>query len=337
MVTLKRVFSSVVLLLIAIVSLSLVPLKAESPIGTSFNFSIETKMGDQAAVVSDLGEKAYGSTVTIDAGSYALTGYTFVTYIVNGKVESSLPANNTFTVTSDLDVNAFYKPNGTVMVAFMDSNQDMLSVQYITSGGNAIAPATSGLSKPGLVVSSTTPWSDDYTGVTEDTVLWVVYENAGTETYSLTVNNGTADDTTYSYNEVATVTASGTGIFQYWYMDGNIVSLQPTYSFTVLDNKEITAVYTGESTGTTPESLFISLSDSYSVKTSYSTYIGQFYLPTGNEMIEFGLIASDTPGDITLATDGVEKIRSDKFNPDTGEFVRSLLDSTYSGKNIELI
>jgi len=334
MVTVKRVFSSIVLLLIAFVSLSTFPLKAASPIGTSFNFSIETKMGDQDAIVTDLGSKTYGSTVTVDAGSLASTGYTFVTYIVNGKVESTLPANNSFTVTSDLDVNAFYKPNGSVMVAFMDSNQDMLSVQYISSGADATAPSTTGLTKPGLVVSSTTPWSGDYTGVTEDTVLWVVYENAGTETYSLTVNNGTADDTSYAYNEVATVTASGTGTFQYWYMDGNIVSLQQTYSFTVLDNKEITAVYTGEETGPTSEALFLALSDPYAIKTSYSTYVGQFYLPTGHEMVEFGLIASDTPGDITLATSGVEKIRSDKFNPSTGEFVRSLLDSTYSSKNI---
>jgi uncharacterized protein YjdB len=117
-------------------------------------------------------------------------------------------------------------------------------------------------------------------------------------------------------------------------MNGNIVSLQPTYSFTVLDDTEINAVYTGEATGPTAETPFISLSEPYAIKTSYSTYVGQFYLPTGHNMVEFGLIASDTPGDITLDTSGVEKIRSDKYNADTGEFVRSLLDSTYQDKNI---
>jgi uncharacterized repeat protein (TIGR02543 family) len=330
----KKLYLSLVLLLMSLVTLSSIPLKAATPIGTTFEFSYETKMGDAAAsVAATIPDKAYGSTVTIDGGSLAASGYTFVTYIVNGKVEYALPDQHTFTVTSDLDITAFYKPDGTVMVAFMDANQDMLKVEYITSGGNATPPSTSGLEKPGLEVSVSTPWSGSYTGVTQDTVLWVVYESAISETYTLTVNNGTGSGT-YDYNEVATVTANGTGTFQYWFMNGNIVSLQPTYSFTVLDNNEINAVYTGEATGPNAETPFISLSEPYAIKTSYSTYVGQFYLPTGHEMVEFGLIASDTPGDITLDTLGVEKIRSDKYNADTGEFVRSLLDSTYQDKNI---
>jgi uncharacterized repeat protein (TIGR02543 family) len=328
----KKLFLSVLMLLLTFVAISLVPVRAETPIGTTFDFSIETKIGNNEAIVTNLGNKTYGSTVTIDAGSYNPSNE-FVTYIVNNKVEPNIPANNTFIVTSDLDITAIYKPVDTIAVSFMDANQDLLSVQFIASGANATAPNISGLVKPGMQVSATTPWSGSYLSVTEDIVLWVVYEPVITEALTLTVNNGTGSGS-YDYNEVATVTASGSSTFQYWSLNGNIVSLQSTYSFTVLADTEITAVYTGEATGENPESLFISLSDSYALQTSYSTYVGQFYLPTGHEMVEFGLIASNTPGDITLNTAGVEKIRSNKFYADTGEFVRSLLDSSYASKNI---
>jgi uncharacterized repeat protein (TIGR02543 family) len=51
-------------------------------------------------------------------------------------------------------------------------------------------------------------------------------------------------------------------------------------------------------------------------------------------MIEYGLIVSDLYGDITLDTPDVEKIRVNKFNPNTDEFAKSLLDNDYSSKNI---
>jgi hypothetical protein len=291
-------------------------------------------MGDAAAsVAATIPDKAYGSTVTIDGGSLAASGYTFVTYIVNGKVEYALPDQHTFTVTSDLDITAFYKPDGTVMVAFMDANQDMLKVEYITSGGNATPPSTSGLEKPGLEVSVSTPWSGSYTGVTQDTVLWVVYESAISETYTLTVNNGTGSGT-YDYNEVATVTASGTGNFQHWLKDGVIVSLNPVYSFTVVDDTEVTAVFDGVETSPDPTSLFINLLPYSGLRLNYTTYIGQFVLPTGEELIEFGLLISDFAGGITFDTPDVVKKRVDKYNPDTGEFVASLIDSTYGSKNV---
>jgi uncharacterized repeat protein (TIGR02543 family) len=333
MVMMKKLYLALVLLLMSLVTLSSIPLKAATPIGTTFGFTYETKMGTNEAVPSTTISKTYGSTVTIDGGSLASEGYTFVTYIVNGKVEYALPDEHTFIVTSDLDITAFYKPDDTIMVAFMDANQDMIEVQYVASGASVTAPSTDGLSKPGYVVAAT-PWSGTYNNPTQDTVVWLQYTLDVLDAYTVTVNNGSADDTSYAYNEVATVTASGTGNFQHWLKDGVIVSLNPVYSFTVVDDVEITAVFDGVEASPNPTSLFINLLPYSGLRLNYTTYIGQFVLPTGEELIEFGLLISDYAGGITFDTPDVEKKRVDKYNPDTGEFVASLIDSTYGSKNV---
>ncbi|MFA7076751.1 MAG: discoidin domain-containing protein, partial [Candidatus Izemoplasmatales bacterium] len=328
----KKLSLSITLFLAVLVTFSFIPLRAASPIGSTFDFTIETKIGDNEAVVTSLGNKGYGSKVTIDAGSYNAENE-FVGYIVNGKVESMLPSNHSFTVSSDLNITALYKPTGTIAVAFMDSNQDLLDVSFISSGANATPPNISTLNKPGLEVSSSTPWSGSYSSVTEDSVLWVVYESTILETSILTVNNGTGSGT-YDYNEIATVTASGTGNFQYWENEGVIVSLNPEYTFTVVDDTEITAVYDAVEVSPDPDSLFINLLPYSGLRPDYTTYIGQFVLPVGEEIVEFGLLISDLAGEITFDTPAVEKKRVQKYNPLTGEFVVSLLDSSYGGKNV---
>ncbi len=327
----KKIYLGFVMLLMMVVTLSAVPLKAASPVGSSFNFSVNTKIGTNEAVVTDLGSRDYASTVSFDAGT-ANPDYEFVTYIVNDKVESGLPASHTFLVTSDLEVTALYKPDGTIAVAFMDANQDLLRTAFVASGGSVTPPDISGLAKPGYEVSST-PWSGAYNNPTEDTVVWVQYTSTVAATLTLTVNNGTGGGT-YDYNEVATVVASGTGNFQHWENEGVIVSLNPTYSFTVVDDTEVTAVFDGVEASPDPDSLFINLLPYSGLRTDYTTYVGQFVLPDGEDMVEFGLLISDYAGGITFDTPGVTKLRSDKYNPDTNEFVRSLIDATYASKNV---
>jgi uncharacterized repeat protein (TIGR02543 family) len=279
-----------------------------------------------------LGSKSYGDSVTIDAGTYN-TDYDFVTYIVNGKVESALPANHTFIVSSDLEITALYKPNNTVMVAFMDSNQDMLSIQYVPSGNSATPPDVSGLTKSGYEVAIS-EWSGSYTAVTEDTVLWVQYTPLIGDTFTLSVTNGTADQATYNYNEVATVTASGTGNFQHWEKDGYIMSLNPTFSFTVLDNIELTAIYDDVEASPNPDSLFINMSMNSALDMVNMLFVGQFVLPEGNSLVEYGFITSTYEGGITFDTPDVVKIRSNKYFAQTNEFVRSISFEFFMGNNI---
>ena len=326
----RKIYTSfLVIVLSCLVFPFLFSVKADTtnPVGTTFEFSLNTKFGDSAPTVTSLGTKTYGDVVTIDAGSIDHSGYEFVTYIVNGKNEPSLPQSNEFIVSEDLTVTAFYKPTGTYAVAFMDSNQDTLKVEYVANSGSASAtpPSTSTLSKPGYIVSVSEPWSGSYTDVTEDRVLWVQYTLDDSNTYTLSVNNGTGGGT-YAYNEVATVVGTGSGNFQYWLMDGNIVSLQSTYSFTVLGDTEITAVYAG-SASPTADSLFISLSSAYALKTGYNSYVGQFYLPAGNDLVEFGILAHSSDGEFTFSdSTGLTKYRANQYNASTGEFVLSLND-----------
>jgi uncharacterized repeat protein (TIGR02543 family) len=326
----KKFLFSLVFGCLMIAVLSTFTLKASNPIGSSFYFDFETKIGSNETVVSDLGNMNYGSTVTIDAGSYN-TDFDFVTYIVNGKVEPNLQANHTFLVSSDLDITALYKPESTVMVAFMDSNQDMLSIQYVASGESATPPDTSSLTKPGLEVASPA-WSGSYNSLTEDTVLWLLYQSTVVDTYELMVNDGSGDKGTYNYNEVATVTASGTGNFQHWEKDGMIVSLNPVYSFTVVESSTLTAVFDTELTSPDTDTLFVNAILYSGLVDDYMTVVGQFVLPETESLIEYGVIASSFQGGITLDTPDVEKIRSDKYNPNTNEFVRSLPMNSFSDK-----
>ncbi|MBI9008566.1 MAG: InlB B-repeat-containing protein [Tenericutes bacterium] len=310
-----------------------VTVKADSPVNTSFNFTIETKVGTADAVVSDLGLKEYGSSVTIDAGTYN-PSYEFAFYIVNGKVEASLPESHDFLITSDLEITALYKPDATFAVAFMDSNQEMLDVQFVSSGGSALAPDPNGMVKPGYVLNEVTPWSGSYTGVTQDTVCWVQYVSAVPGSIELTVTNGSADQATYDFNEVATLTASGTGNFQFWMNQGMIVSQNPTYSFTVVEAGSYIAIYDETEASPDPTSLFVSLVQYSGYVTDYRTFVGQFVVPAGEDLVEYGYLVSDYPGGITFQTPDVQKMRANKYNPETNEFVGSFSDATYSEKTI---
>jgi uncharacterized repeat protein (TIGR02543 family) len=324
----------IVLLLFCFSAFGLAQVKADAtnPVGTSFNFSIETQFGEAEPTVSDLGSKDYGSKVIIDANSYASEGYEFVTYVVNDKVEPALPASNEFIVAEDLDVLALYREDTKYSVLFTDSNQDFLKVEFVDKTGTADAtpPSTASLAKPGYVVSTTSPWSGSYDDVTTNLMLFVQYDKTILSSYTLSVENGTGGGS-YEYNEVATVTADSATDFQYWLMDGNIVSLQTTYSFTVIDNTTIIAVNAQGDVNTTADSLFIALSSPYSLFGGYDTYVGQFNLPAGNDLVEFGILTYSGDGVFTLDTasgTGVNKYRCDNYLAETGEFMVSL-DTSY--------
>lgn len=308
-------------------SLIQVKVEASNPVGTNFEFSIQTKFGEAAPTVSNLGSKDYGSKVVVDANSYLSEGYEFIAYVVNGKVEPTLPASNEFIVSSDLHVEALYREDTKYSVLFIDSNQDFLKVEFVDKSGtaDATAPTTASLAKPGYVVSTTSPWSGSCVDVTSNLVLHVQYDKTILDSYTLSVENGTGAGT-YGYNEVATVTANTVVGFQYWLNNGVVASLQPTYSFTVLEDTNLTAVYFEDNSTThIADSLFISLSNPYSFTGGYDTYVGQFNLPAGNELVEFGILAYNGNGEFTLdEIDGVSKFRCDDYLEQTGEFMVSL-------------
>jgi len=328
----KKLSVFILLALLCFSALGLMEVKADTtnPIGSSFEFSLTTRFGNAIPTETSLGVKDYGSKVVIDADSYASSGYDFVAYIVNDKLEPTLPANNEFIVSEDLDVLALYKEDTTYAVTFVDSNREFVTVQFVDQSGtaDAIPPDPSSFSKPGYSLS-TTPWSGSYEDVTEDRTLYVQYDKVIADSYTVTVENGDGGGS-FGYNEVATVTATGTGTFQYWLNNGELVSLQSTYSFTVLHDHTLTAVYfNDEETTFSSESLFITLSQPYDFIGGYNTFVAQFYLPAGNDLVEYGLMTYDGDGSFDLSTGvGVTKYRCNNYFAETGEFMASL-DTSY--------
>ena len=257
------------ILVVLFVTATTIAVIANDPIGSTFDFTIYTQIENGVPVgETAIPNKLYGSTVTFDAGTVN-TNYDFVMYTVNGKIEFGLPESNTFIVYYELYVNVIYRDQSNFMVAFIDANQDLLEMKFVPSDG--FSDAESSTMEPfnpipGYVISDIEPWTGgSLLDVTEDRVLWVNYVPDSTsplvtENLYLTVTDGTADLTEYSFNQVATVNADDIPLsnFQYWEKDGMIVSYNQEYSFTMLENTAITAVF-AQTPSPNADILFINL------------------------------------------------------------------------------
>jgi uncharacterized repeat protein (TIGR02543 family) len=346
----KKLFLSLFLIFGLFIGLSYTHVQADSqgPINEQFSFNWSINLPSQAA--DDALETAltvdYGDNVTFDVGTLTPEGYTFVGFQLNGKVElnASKFTEDGIRVTQDTDVDAFFKANGETAVIFMDANQDFIETRYtdvddLVIYDESTNPIPDHLAnpKPGLVAQGWTANGTDLIDFsvdtfTEDTVVYVKYGvDPSQSTSTLTVINGdlaTGEpvDGVYDYNEVATVEASGSGTFQYWLKDGIIASLQSTYSFTMIADTTVEAVF-DESANYDPDDAFITISAPYAIRDGYNSLVGQFHVPSGHDLIEYGILAADLEGGITFNTPSVEKIRSNKYYPVTNEFMMSFPDS----------
>lgn len=283
----------------------------------------------------------YGEQVSIDAGTLPQSGYEFVGFLENDKVNPSLNTSMSFSVYNDMDIELFYKPENSVAVIFMDANQDYIKVMYTDQTGETptnyidtssdTIPDYNTYSKPGLSPNGWNVGGTVYTDLssiafTEDSVVYVSYADSSTS-HSLSVINGSGTGT-FDFNETVTVTTeNGDGNFKYWLKDGFISSTDTSYSFTMAGDHILEAVYTSTSVQV-PSGNIITVSPPLSIETGFTTLLGQFQIADGEEMVEYGVIHSDDSGTITLDTVGVTKQRSNKYNPNTNEFVLSFEDAT---------
>jgi hypothetical protein len=278
----------------------------------------------------------YGDSINIDEGSITATGYEYVGYIVNNKVEPTINQSSSVTVTQNTEIKIFFKPENTTAVILMDANQDYLGVWYADSGNsnyldtssNAL-PNLSNYSKPGL---TTDGWTTDGVTVisdlsteafTTDDIVYIKYSDPATADLTLTVTNGSGDGT-FKFNQTVTVdTTSSVGTtFNYWLKDGEIASYNESYTFTMATNHTLEAVYDEE--GFTPHSgSFVAVSETYDLRTGYQSIIGQFDLADGEQLVEYGVLYSDEETTPTLGTSNTTIKNSNKYNPDTNEFVLS--------------
>ena len=268
----------------------------------------------------------YGTLVTVNAPSQGAS-YEFAGIVVDGKVTDGLTAS--FRIYEDTVATVYYKPVGSQAIIVKDTNNDQLAVVYtetngvLSSASQLVISSLASPTKPGLAFSS---WSvTDFTVTfTEDAVVYPLYTTAVND-LSLNLINGVASvEGPYSFNQVLTVNANGTGTFKYWLKDGRIASLDETYTFTIAKAHELEAVYDTDCVANTGS--FVGISDVYdNLRSGYYTVIGNIDLATGEELVEWGIITSDLPGGITLDTPGVEKYNSNKLNSGTNEFVMSFV------------
>ncbi len=286
---------------------------------------------NQDSVVID--DQYYGSILSFETDLTSDSNYSFAYWIVNGVVYEDLPIDHEFMLIDDMSLTAvFYPINPTIKYAvlFMDTNGENLDIQYVESGQGA-TPPTEGLpDKPGYVVSPTEPWSVNTESVTGNVVSVLQYDLNTAATYTVSVSGGTVNSQasdTFAYNEIATVIADAPGsgeYFHHWEVENHLVSYQSTYSFTVLENVSLSAVY---STVAPDDEPMITLSDNLGLRTGYNSYLGQFYLPSGYQVVEVGVLSSESEAYLDLADDGLAGVHRNKietWNGTTKEFVASI-------------
>jgi len=265
----------------------------------------------------------YGAKLAFDGSLASHSGYTFFCWIVNGIVRTDLALTNQFTLTNDMDLVAVFHPNDPLKyaVVFMDSNGEMLKVEYVSSGGAATAP----VSLPTKLGYSTNGWSVQYSNVVQDTITVLQYTKTNTTQYALSVQNGTGSGD-YEFNTVASVTATDRSgenlVFNYWQVGDKIVSYSSTYSFTMVQATSIWGVYGAAAVTAAPT---LTMSPDLALRGGYKTFICQFYLPTGYTLVEYGMIGKGSSGTfIDLGTSGITRYQAGKYNATTKEYVLSI-------------
>jgi hypothetical protein len=298
----------------------------------TYQFNIDGVEGE-TTTISDVN---YGTIINVDSGSFPQSGKTYVGYLENDKVSPTMNTSDTIRATDNTDITLIYKTSGTNAVIFMDANQDFINVLF-TDGENHVnsanVPNHSSYTKPGLTVQGWTQNGSDVisdwttTEFSSDTIVYLKYSDPATADLTLTVTNGSGGGS-FKFNETVTVDTTGsTGTtFNYWLKDGEIASYSESYTFTMVTNHTLEAVYDG--VGFTPHSgNFVYVSESYVLQDNYISILSQFDLDSGEELVEWGIVYSSTEATPTLATSNTTIKYSNKYNASTNEFVMSFADS----------
>lgn len=251
--------------------------------------------GENANVDADLVDQVYGSTFGLTPVS-AYAGYVWAYWIVNGVVRYDLPQNHSFRVTRNLVLQGVFAPEGKHTVVFLDSNGQLIESQFVDNNDTVTPPNVDNKSKPGLQVSATTPWRtstgavfNPAVGITSNMVIILQYETTVLGTYLMTVNG--VEEGPYNFNQLVSVTADAEDLdetpFSHWEENGVMVSRNLNYVFTAVKDRTLTAVYSNTPSADLP---LVVLTRDIELRSGYHTYIGQFYLPEGYEIVEYGFL-----------------------------------------------
>ncbi|MFW5725362.1 MAG: InlB B-repeat-containing protein, partial [Bacteroidota bacterium] len=205
--------------------------------------------------VSGGGNHPEGANVTVSATPE--TGYDFVNWTENGTIVST-QQDFSFTAEQNRDLTANFQmktyeinltanpsQGGNVTGGGTVSHGTVRAVNAFPATGYTFVSWT----ENGEVVSSNTQYMFQ---VTSDRNLVANFSQEGTNTYTITINRNPIDggtttgSGTYEEGQQATLTASPAAGYQFvnWTENGNVVSSQSTYSFTVTASKTLTANFT---------------------------------------------------------------------------------------------
>lgn len=300
------------------------------------NVQVETYLNSSTpsagpAIVRNIGQKVNVTNVP--------EGYEFKYYAVNGIVRDDLPFEHEFNVRANMKLTVIFAPTGINerhVIVFADANGQILEVDYVVPGQDVTfdgtmptkpqATANGFITSDGLAAS--------LTNIQSSAVYFVNYTLTNATDYTLTVTGATKDQATYKMNEVATVTANepdpGKVFSHFEDANGHVLSTKPVYKFTVLANTSVTAIFADEVDGPEYEGVIVNMSNAVVLRTNHVSYKGQFELPTGYELVEYGFIFSRSSDVLTLTSLGATVVPSNVHNGQTGEFLRTFPDDTFN-------
>lgn len=272
---------------------------------------------------SVLADKVYGSYV--DFQPAVNPSYNFAVWVVNGVVRPDLPENASIKVTSNMNIIGLYAPVGEYGVLFIDTNGQIIDRQYVVSGGTAVPPTNALPNKPGLEIKADAWVSDQglitFDNVLENRIYTLQYQSSSSDTYDLYIDNVLYS--AYPYNELVTVTADASveGVpFAYWALNGYAVSCDLSYTFTMLEDMNLTKVYENDF----ESGPMLVMSSDLAIRSGYQSFMAQFYLPEGYELVEWGFIYSnDNTADLAIGAEGVVQAQSNQYNPASNEYLMS--------------
>jgi len=326
---------------------------AQSVLASSlFNVEVRTYLDgsnmNQAA--SGLSNQARGSKVQFNATGIS-PEYSFAFYAVNDIVRDDLPQNYEFVVRSNMKITAFFRPNGSVtpanarhVVIFADNNGKIIAdgIQYVADGGTATEPSV--LPTKPNATHATPKWftpqgESSLENITSSRVYLLQYVSTDNTEYTVNVTGGSVvEDAPFNYNDVVTLVpnvAPAEQVFSHWEdAEGNVLSTKANYKFTVMGNVSVQAVFAASPEFSGP---VVNMSDALSIRSGFVTYKGQFDLPAGFTLVEYGFIFSRSSDVLTLDSLGATIVPSNVHNGQTGEFLRSFANDTFNSVRAYLI
>ena len=301
---------------------------------TTVSVTVTTYFDSENQTTNNINDQNYGTKMSVDGSvDTSNSNYAFAYWMVNGVIYQDYALDHQFTLIDNMDLTAvFYpvSPSVQYAVLFMDTNGKVIDTQYVASGSSATPPSSGLPDKPGYIVNSTTPWSVDTSNITGNTVSVLQYTKDTSDTFTLSVVNGTVNSLssdTFAFNDIATVVAdtpAGGEYFDHWEIDNRTVSYQSTYSFSIFENNTITAVY--NTSGTPTDSPMVTLSDDLGLRSGEgkNSYLGQFYLPSGYELVELGVLTSSETAFLDLSSASTTRNVIETYNGATDEFIFSV-------------